>query len=567
MRKQLALVATVLMLLAVVPVVGMSQDETTTNLETYTVQSGDNLFRIALRYDVSVEALAAENGITDVTRVFVGQQLRVPGTTADTTTPPADTTEEPDGTGGPSEAPSGQEQVYTVVRGDTLGSIARRFGTTFTAIAQLNSLADPNLIFVGQQLRIPGTTGGGETVDNGEATDGGGSADGGGSTATGSYTVQSGDTLSSIARRFGTSTTAIAQANGITNPNLIFVGQQLSVPGATTTVDSGTTGGGTTTGGGSTPTNTANLGNFNLGGHVFSFAYPDLMRETGMNYVKFQVRYSQGDNTDVAAARIQAARERGFKVLLGVVGDPQQVAANPTQYYQDFANYLGEVAALGPDAIEVWNEPNLDREWPSGQISGQNYTQMLSAAYQAIKSRNSNVVVISGAPAPTGFFGNCTPSGCDDNFFIRDMANAGAAQFMDCVGVHYNEGIVPPTATSGDPRGNSSHYSRYYGSMVNLYASTFPGKPLCFTELGYLTAEGYGPIPAGFAWAADNTLAEHAQWLGQVVGLARNDGRVNMVIIWNVDNTLYGEDPQAGFAIVRPDNSCPACNAIRAALG
>ena len=67
------------------------------------------------------------------------------------------------------------------------------------------------------------------------------------------------------------------------------------------------------------------------------------------------------------------------------------------------------------------------------------------------------------------------------------MAAAGAASYMDCVGIHYNEGILPPTATSGDPRGNSGHYTRYFPTMVNLYASVFPNKPLCFTEIGYLT--------------------------------------------------------------------------------
>ena len=50
-----------------------------------------------------------------------------------------------------------------------------------------------------------------------------------------------------------------------------------------------------------------------------------------------------------------------------------------------FAGYLAGVAQLGPDAIEVWNEPNLDREWPRGQISGAMYTTLLAKAYNAIK--------------------------------------------------------------------------------------------------------------------------------------------------------------------------------------
>jgi hypothetical protein len=138
---------------------------------------------------------------------------------------------------------------------------------------------------------------------------------------------------------------------------------------------------------------------------------------------------------------------------------------------------------------------------------------------------------------------------------------------MDCVGIHYNEGILPPTATSGDPRGNSGHYTRYYPSMVNVYASAFPGKPLCFTELGYLSPEGYGPLPASFSWASGVSVQNQAEWLAQAANLARSSGRVRLLIVWNVDSTSYGDDPQAGYAIVRPDNTCRACITLGATMG
>jgi hypothetical protein len=192
---------------------------------------------------------------------------------------------------------------------------------------------------------------------------------------------------------------------------------------------------------------------------------------------------------------------------------------------------------------------------------------MLSAAFQAIKRANPNVLVISGAPAPTGFFGGrCTANGCDDDAYIRGMAAAGAAQFADCIGIHYNEGILSPGATSGDPRGNSGHYTRYYPTMVNLYASVFPNKQLCFTELGYLSPEGFGPLPAGFEWAANTSVQEQAEWLAQAVTLARQSGRIRLFIVWNVDSTTYGADPQAGFSIVRA-NQCLACITMGSAMG
>lgn len=513
----------------------------------HVVQPGENLYRISLRYNVSMAAIAQANGITNFNLIFAGSQLLIP--TGGTTPVPTPT------------PPPGGQTIYVVAPGDYLASIARRFNTTVTAIAQANNIANINIIYVGQRLIIPvgGTIPPTAVPPTGVPP-----------TATpppqvSTYTVVPGDTLARIAARFNTTVTAIAQLNGITNPNLIFVGQQLRIPGPGQVIPPTTVPGQPTA---VPPTAVPGpVGGFELGGHVFSFSYPDQMRGAGMTWAKSQIRWNQGDPASVVQGAIDAARSRGFKILLGIVGNPQQLAANPTQYYQNFANFLGGVASLGPDAIEVWNEQNIDREWPAGQISPAAYTQMLSAAYQAIKRANPNVLVISGAPAPTGFFGGrCTGAGCDDDAYIRGMAAAGAAQFADCIGIHYNEGILPPSATSGDPRGNSGHYTRYYPSMVNLYASVFPNKQLCFTELGYLSPEGFGPLPAGFEWAAGNTVQEQAEWLAQAVTLARQSGRIRLFIVWNVDSTVYGADPQAGYAIVR-GNQCVACITLGAAMG
>ncbi|MFZ4827748.1 MAG: LysM peptidoglycan-binding domain-containing protein [Phototrophicaceae bacterium] len=522
--------------------------------QTYTVVSGDTLFRIALRFGTTVDALAQANSITNTGIIYVGQQLTLPsGSAPVATATPASTNATPAPTAVPSSG-----VTHTVQRGETLGSIARQYGTTFSAIATANNLANPNLIYVGQQLTIPGATApttSPTAVPTSTPT----------TSSTATYTIKSGDTLASIARQYGTTTSAIATANGITNINLIYAGQRLTIPGASGGTPSTTP---TTTPSGGNTNTSVNLGTsgFEMGGHVFSFAYPDLMKNTGLTWAKVQVRYNQGDNPNNVAGTITTAKERGFKILLSVVGNKDQLAANPTQYYQDFATFLGGVAALNPDGIEVWNEQNIDREWPSGLISGTQYTSMLRAAYQAIKARNANVLVISGAPAPTGFFGNCTPAGCDDNFFIAEMKNQGAANYMDCVGIHYNEGIISPTLNSGDPRGSSSHYSRYYNGMVSLYSSTFPGKPLCFTEIGYLSADGYNSLPAGFSWASTTSVAEQSEWLSSAARIARDSRIIRLFVIWNIDSTTYGDDPQGGYAIVRPDQTCPACNAIVAAL-
>ncbi len=108
----------------------------------------------------------------------------------------------------------GANPVHVVRRGDTLYSVARRYGTTVNAIVQANGLPNSNRIYVGQRLVVP-TSGTAQSV-----------------ATSGSYVVQRGDTLSSIAYRHGVSVQALASANNIYNPNLIHRGQRLVIPGA-----------------------------------------------------------------------------------------------------------------------------------------------------------------------------------------------------------------------------------------------------------------------------------------------------------------------------------------------
>lgn len=113
----------------------------------------------------------------------------------------------------PSSTPAARPQpatptatgTYTVQRGDSLSSIAAKFGTTWQALQSVNGLPNPNLIFPGQVLRVPG------------------------SSAAKTYTVQRGDNLSGIASKFGTSWQRLQQLNGLPNANLIYPGQVLKI--------------------------------------------------------------------------------------------------------------------------------------------------------------------------------------------------------------------------------------------------------------------------------------------------------------------------------------------------
>jgi len=283
--------------------------------------------------------------------------------------------------------------------------------------------------------------------------------------------------------------------------------------------------------------------------------------EAGMNWIKVQIVFDSGA-PDVSWI-VNSAHANGIKVLLGVIGNRSRFADRG--YYPTYAAGVAAMAKQGADAIEIWNEPNLDREVGGSNVSPENYTELLRQSYGAIKAANGGTLVIGGAAAPTGYFGgNCTPSGCDDAPFLARARAAGAANYMDCQGAHFNGSPnAPSVTTGGNPGGHPSWY--FYGTLDTAYNNM--GRPVCFTEMGYVTKDGVmGSLPPGFEWGNGITLAQQAAWEAEVVTRSRQSGKVRLVIVWNANfHKQDGNDPQVAYSIFRPDGSCPACGSIRAA--
>ena len=92
----------------------------------------------------------------------------------------------------------------------------------------------------------------------------------------------------------------------------------------------------------------------------------------------------------------------------------------------------------------------------------------------------------------------------------------------------------------------------------------------CFSEMGYLSPDGYGDLPSGFAWGANTSVQEQAEWLRDAIQIASETSSVQtrLIIVFNVNFTRFVDgDPQGGYAIIRPDGSCPACDAIGSLRG
>ena len=114
-----------------------TQTPSPTGEVTHVVQRGENLFRIALRYGTTVQAIASANGITNPSLVHVGRTLTIPSSGTEPPSPPAGDT------------------TYTVQPGDNLFRIALRYNISYLYLAQYNGIASPSNIYVGQVLRIP----------------------------------------------------------------------------------------------------------------------------------------------------------------------------------------------------------------------------------------------------------------------------------------------------------------------------------------------------------------------------------------------------------------------------
>ncbi len=165
---------------------------------THTVQRGETLGGIALKYGTTVEALMRANGISNASLIVTGQRLTIPGRSSAGT------------------ASSGG--TYTVKPGDTLSAVAARYNTTIDRLMALNGISNARYIYPGQVLRVGGSA---------PASSGGAAA----SSAPSVYVVRRGDSLSAIAARYGTTVSALMATNGLTRPNLIVVGQRLRIPG------------------------------------------------------------------------------------------------------------------------------------------------------------------------------------------------------------------------------------------------------------------------------------------------------------------------------------------------
>ena len=287
----------------------------------------------------------------------------------------------------------------------------------------------------------------------------------------------------------------------------------------------------------------------------------------GFGWAKIQVRWCDMEggrgNADLGSTDdfIAKAGAHGVKVIFSVVcapawsrSDGGAGGSGPPDDMQDAANFMGGLAAkycntsLG--AIEVWNEHNLLTEWHGKPLSAPLYMDMLKKSYTAIKAACPSIVVVSGAPTPTGW--NDGVVATDDAVFLEQMYQNGLKDFSDAIGAHPSGFNVPALCNIMDPACNrpeasfrapfeSRHHSwGFLGTMLtyrNIMVKYGDGnKQIWPTEFGWPIHTGGscggGPChPAG----SDNSPEQAAQWYVEAYQWAKQQGWVGVMTAWQLD--------------------------------
>jgi hypothetical protein len=238
--------------------------------------------------------------------------------------------------------------------------------------------------------------------------------------------------------------------------------------------------------------------------------------------------------------------------------------------YGDFCfaladRYKGKIAAY-----QVWNEPNLAREWGNQPPNPARYVELLMVCYQGIKSADPDALVISAGMATTGTSSN---EAMPDDWFIEQMYRAGAAPYFDLLGVNA-PGYKAPPEMSADEVAQKPEYGgqRFFAfrhvedirQIMEKYGDE--AKQIAILEMGWTT----DPLHPDYAWHAV-TEQQQADYLVRAYQYAYEHwspwiGLMSMLTL--ADAAWTGNDEQYWWAISYPDwpenRLRPAFNALRA---
>jgi len=306
------------------------------------------------------------------------------------------------------------------------------------------------------------------------------------------------------------------------------------------------------------------------------------LRELGVGWVKTQVSWKvyqpepqRFDDFlfDELDRFIAEAGENDLKVIIGVAKAPEwsrsttELDGPPIDnaQFQEFmatlaSRYQGRVAAY-----ELWNEPNLQREWNGKQLSASGLVELIRAGANGVRSADHQAVIISAAPATTGI--NDGLVAIDDRQYLQQMVAAGVVDVVDAIGAHPYGWANPPDSSVHDETpmtsSHNNHPSFYFKDTLTDYRrildeAGYSQVPIWVTEFGWGSYDGLGrEPPEGLNYMAEVSEPQQAIYTRRAFALAQEMPGVGPLILWNLNfgPTLGTEFVESAYSLLRPDGT------------
>ena len=305
-------------------------------------------------------------------------------------------------------------------------------------------------------------------------------------------------------------------------------------------------------------------------------------KPTGVKWIKMQANWEflqpdqagQFDTTfNLFQSHVQRAHNEGFNVLISVVKAPDW-ARNTTeadgppydpQLLANFVTFLLGAIGEQTSAIEIWNEPNLQREWVGDlQFNGAGYMELFRPAYDAVRAFNPNLPIITAGLAPTGT--NPELGSIDDRLFLQQMYDAGLRDYNDLnlhIGIHPYSWGNPPDArccNNVPNRGWDDDPHFFFMNTVEEYREImvrngWANQQMWSTEFGWATWSGIASEPPE-VWMTYNTPEQQAEYTLRAFEIGQSRDYMGPMFLWNLnfanEALLQERNEMVGYSLLIP---------------